>query len=66
MNTRVSAPDKDQVCYIMMSKLSESSKNILLELYNRVWESGKLPSKWKEAIIVPILKAGKDGNSPSD
>lgn len=37
-----STPGKDDVGYIM-SHLSESSKVILLELYNKVWEDRKLP-----------------------
>lgn len=48
----------------MMSDLSESSKVILLELYNKVWEDRKLPQSWKEAIILPICKPGKDDTKP--
>lgn len=39
--SKMTAPGKDQICYIMISHLSETSKNVLLELYNRVWEEGK-------------------------
>lgn len=39
--TKMSAPGKDHICYIMINQLSESSKMILLELYNKVWEKGK-------------------------
>ena len=34
----MSAPGKDQIQYIMLSNLNERSKEILLELYNKVWE----------------------------
>lgn len=57
--TKKSLPGKDEICYIMINHLSETSKDILLELYNKVWE-GKLPQIWKEAVVVPIRKPGKD------
>lgn len=37
---------------------------IVLKLFNLIWHSGQLPSAFKHAVIVPILKPGKD--SPSD
>lgn len=62
--TKMSSPGKDQICYIMLNHLSESSKDILLELYNKVWEKGKVPRKWKEAVVIPIQKLGKDCKNP--
>ena len=35
----------------------------MLKLFNRVWDSGQLPSVWKQAIIVQ--KPGKDPSDPS-
>ena len=64
--TKLTAPGKDQICYIMLNHLSESSKEILLELYNKVWEGGKLPLSWKEVIVVPIRKPGKDCTNPGN
>lgn len=58
--TKMSSPGKDQICYIMINHPSEASKDILLELYNKVWEGGKLPQSWKETVVVPIRKPGKD------
>uniref|UniRef100_A0A3P9P5F4 Reverse transcriptase domain-containing protein n=1 Tax=Poecilia reticulata TaxID=8081 RepID=A0A3P9P5F4_POERE len=63
---KLSASGKDQICYVMVSNLSESSKNILLEMYNRIWEDGKLPKSWKEAVIIPIRKPGKDESKPEN
>ncbi len=37
----------------------------LLHLYNRVWEEGRLPKKWKEAIVIPIRTFGKDPSKPT-
>jgi len=33
-------------------------------LFNKVWETGKLPSEWKHGVIVPIAKPGKDKALP--
>lgn len=35
----------------------------MLELYNRVWEEGRLPKAWKEAIIQ-VRKQVKDPSKP--
>lgn len=64
--SKLSAPGKDQVCYTMLNQLSESAKDLLLGLYNRVWESGKLQQSWKEAVVVPIRKPGKDVTNPGN
>lgn len=37
----------------------------LLQLYNSVWEEGRLPSAWKEAVGIPIRKPGKDPSKPT-
>uniref|UniRef100_A0A3P9PFS3 Reverse transcriptase domain-containing protein n=1 Tax=Poecilia reticulata TaxID=8081 RepID=A0A3P9PFS3_POERE len=62
-NSSKSTPGNDQITYNMLNKLSDVSKEIILKLYNNVWEEGILPDKWKEAIIIPICKPGKDPNS---
>ncbi|XP_023190232.1 uncharacterized protein LOC111608691 [Xiphophorus maculatus] len=62
-NSSKSTPGNDQISYSMLSNLSEMSKKILLELYNKVWKEGILPDKWKEAIVIPICKPGKDPHS---
>jgi len=55
------APGNGQISYYMIKKnLNDESKETLLKLYNKVWEVGCLPKQWKESIIVPICKPGKD------
>lgn len=60
-----SAPGSDRVVYEMLKNLPLETQNSLLSLYNAVWFSGEIPSAWKEAIIIPILKQGKDPSSVS-
>ncbi len=64
--TKKSAPGMDQICYLMINHLSELSKDVLLKMYNKIWEEGKLPQSWKEAVIVPIRKPGKDCTNPGN
>jgi len=33
-----------------------------LALMNHIWQEGRLPSTWKHALVVPILKPGKDAS----
>uniref|UniRef100_A0A3B3YS32 Reverse transcriptase domain-containing protein n=1 Tax=Poecilia mexicana TaxID=48701 RepID=A0A3B3YS32_9TELE len=62
--TRNSAPGKDEMCYIMLRHVSEEVLNKLLILFNKIWKEGRLPCKWKEAIIIPLKKPGKDQSNP--
>ncbi len=41
--TKKSAPRMDQICYLMINHLSELSKDVLLQMYNKIWEEGKIP-----------------------
>uniref|UniRef100_A0A8C6S2Z8 Reverse transcriptase domain-containing protein n=1 Tax=Neogobius melanostomus TaxID=47308 RepID=A0A8C6S2Z8_9GOBI len=49
----------------MVRWLGKEARKKLLVLYNRVWTEGKLPGSWKEAVVVPIKKPGKDPSKPS-
>ena len=31
-----------------------------------MWHTGILPETWKEAIVIPIPKQGKDSTNPSN
>ena len=46
-------------------KLASTSVSIsLADLFNRSLSTGIFPNLWKEAIISPLLKDGKDANQP--
>ena len=49
----------------MLKKLSAKSLQYLLRLFNSSWSEGKVPKTWKHAIVIPILKSGKDPSSAS-
>ena len=55
-----SAPGKHEICYDMLRHLSDKGLQKVLNLFNKVWVEGKIPTGWKEAVIVPIRKPGKD------
>ena len=54
------APGKDGISNEMIRHLGSLAKQKLLDIYNHSWNIGTFPTGWKEAIIIPILKKGKD------
>ena len=53
----------DDISPAMVARLPEEGKKLLLGIFNDLWSSGVVPSQWRRAIIVPLLKSRKD---PSD
>ena len=60
------APGSDDIAYQMISSLPEVSLLFLLALFNWIFREGTVPECWKEAIIIPIPKPGKDAASPGN
>ena len=58
------APGSDGVTNEMLIYLGREAKKVLLQIFNQSWKYGQIPTKWKEAIIIPIHKKGKDKSSP--
>ncbi|GBM17932.1 hypothetical protein AVEN_111084-1 [Araneus ventricosus] len=54
------SPGPDGITYNMLRHLNTTSLSHLLFLFNRIWTEQKYPSQWHEAIVIPILKPGKD------
>ena len=63
--SRDTAPGEDGIPYIMIRQLSQNSINYLLNFYNYIFLNDTFPEKWKESIIIPILKPGKDPTETS-
>ena len=57
-------PGVDRVSYKMIKHLSDSILLKTLELYNKIWMEGIIPKIWKKAVVIPIVKPGK--NSTND
>lgn len=62
--TKQTSPGRDEICYEMIKHLSDPSLIVILNLYNKVWNSGKLPMEWKHGVIIPVAKPGKDHTQP--
>ena len=61
-NKKGTATGLDSTSYTMFKNLPNDVKQILLDLYNKIWKAGKIPTEWKESLIIPLHKAGKDVN----
>ncbi|XP_052268657.1 uncharacterized protein LOC127870037 [Dreissena polymorpha] len=54
------SPEPDNVTNEMITHLGSSAMHKLQDIFNYSWTQGQLPQVLKEAIILPILKKGKD------
>lgn len=54
----------DKIHYQFLKHLPHSTLSRLLDHFNFVWSSGKIPSAWKEALIIPLPTSGKDRTNP--
>ncbi|GBL94579.1 putative RNA-directed DNA polymerase from transposon X-element [Araneus ventricosus] len=61
---RNTSPRPDGIAYCMLNHLNDDSLFNILQLFNRIWKEGIYPTKWREAIVIPILKPGKDSADP--
>ena len=48
----------------MLKHLGASSRAVLLKIFNHSWMKGVVPAVWKEAIVIPVPKKGKDKKNP--
>ena len=46
-------------------QLPKTAPKTLLKLYNKIWVTGNFPTAWRHAIILPVLKQGKDPKNPT-
>ena len=56
----------DEIHYQLLKHLPRDSLMVLLDIFNDIWASGKIPECWKEATVIPIPKPGKDSKNPSN
>ena len=55
-----SAPGADRISYEILQKLPKCSIKAVLKLYNQIWTKDDFPVSWRDSIVLPILKTGKD------
>ena len=58
------APGPDGISNEMLMGLSATARDIVLKCINMTWEEGKLPRAWKRALIIPLIKNGKEAGAP--
>ena len=58
------APGPDGITEEMLKHLGACSRAVLLKIFNHSWIKGVVPAVWKEAIIIPVPKKGKDKKNP--
>ena len=56
----------DDIHNQFLKHLPFRSLDSLLRIFNQVWHTGILPDSWKEAIVIPIPKPGKDSTNPAN
>ena len=61
-----SAPGPDEIHYQIIRHLPKECLQILLSLFNRIWTTDYFPSSWREAVIIPVPKPGKDHSNPNN
>ena len=61
-----STPGPDGIHYRLLKNLPDSSLKVLLDIINKHWNSQTFPESWREAILIPIPKPGKDHSDPGN
>ena len=64
-DTKNTTPGPDNICYEMFKHMSIKSLEVLLQLFNKIWFTGKIPPSWLHSIVVPIPKPNKPAHLPS-
>lgn len=54
----------DNIPYVLLKMMPRKGKSFLLNIYNSSMRISYFPSKWKHAVVVPLLKPCKKGDLP--
>jgi hypothetical protein len=65
-NSKNTSTGPDNIHYEFLKDMPYLPLLVVLDIFNKIWESGKVPVIWKEAAIIPIPKPNKDPTNPSD
>ncbi len=53
-------PGPDNIPLRFLSEIKTESMQVLLSVFNKIWKEGSFPSVWSSAIVIPLLKQGKN------
>jgi hypothetical protein len=54
------SPGEDKIDTEFLKLAGKEARNSICTWFQKIWETGVVPSLWKKAIVVPILKADKN------
>jgi hypothetical protein len=54
--SKIKSPGPDGIPYSFIQNIPKLGHEILLQIYNIIWEKGIYPDQWRNAIVVPIPK----------
>ena len=60
------SPGPDGIHYRILKNLPDSILKVLLDLINKHWMNQTFPKSWREAVLLPIPKPGKDPQNPDN
>ena len=61
-----SATGVNPIHYQILKHLPPETITVLCHLFNHYWLNDTFPDCWKEAVIIPIPKPGKDASDPEN
>ena len=56
----------DEIHYQLLKHLPDAALQTLLNIFNDIWLGGSFPACWRQAIVIPIAKPGKDPTNPGN
>ena len=60
----MTSPGLDLMHNMFFKHMPNGIINDSLKVFNKSWENAEVPDKWKESVVVPILKPNKDDSKP--
>ena len=59
-SSKAGATGEDYFHLQMLISMPDETLYLVLQLFNQLWKAGLFPTCWKIAIVIPILKPGKN------
>ena len=57
---KIRAPGPDGIHNLLLKNLPNDTLQILRDILNDLWVTGKFPPQWRTAIVIPVPKPNKD------